>query len=49
MSRSPFKLISNEDPFRAHGFSSVCSLRGGIDTWQEHISELSAEADAEAS
>ncbi|WP_301282451.1 hypothetical protein [Corynebacterium aurimucosum] len=36
ISRSPFKLITNEDPFRTHGFSNVYSLRGGIDAWQEH-------------
>ncbi|WP_144790785.1 hypothetical protein [Corynebacterium singulare] len=32
------------DALRARGFSNVYSLRGGIDAWQEHISELESEA-----
>ncbi|WP_246817033.1 ThiF family adenylyltransferase [Corynebacterium sp. HMSC078H07] len=34
------------EALRARGFSNVYSLRGGIDAWQEHISELETEAAA---
>ena len=34
------------EALRARGFSNVYSLRGGIDAWQEHISELESEAAA---
>lgn len=39
-----FHSAHTVDALRARGFSNVYSLRGGIDAWQEHISELESEA-----